>query len=237
MVGGLLLGRACQGDSPRSARLMDHRRNELPQKLVSPPQEGNAITAGPGQDGQLPVGREACSAPTRRRVPASRSPGGCFCPKAGRTIPRFASGRASHLASATRSKQDLALGLLDLALGLAGRRARRRGVRRQLRVATGPARTKALLRCARALDHHRLARGAALWATRARAPGLSHQARSAARSRAEAPAPTRYWLVRLPKEKAALAKLVTTAKALWRVEQDYGELKEELGLDHFEGRP
>ena len=49
-------------------------------------------------------------------------------------------------------------------------------------------------------------------------------------------APTRYWLARLPKKRVALAKLVATAKARWRVEQDYRELKDELGLDHFEGR-
>ena len=29
---------------------------------------------------------------------------------------------------------------------------------------------------------------------------------------------------------------VRAAKARWRVEQDYRELKEELGLDHYEGR-
>ena len=50
------------------------------------------------------------------------------------------------------------------------------------------------------------------------------------------PAPTRYWLARLPKKKVALTKLVATAKARWRVEQDYRELKDELGLDHYEGR-
>lgn len=50
------------------------------------------------------------------------------------------------------------------------------------------------------------------------------------------PAPTRYWLAHLPKRKVAFAKLVATAKARWRVEQDYRELKDELGLDHFEGR-
>ena len=49
-------------------------------------------------------------------------------------------------------------------------------------------------------------------------------------------APTRYWLARLPKKKVALAKLAATAKARWRVEQDYRELKDELGLNHFEGR-
>lgn len=50
------------------------------------------------------------------------------------------------------------------------------------------------------------------------------------------PAPTRYWLACLPKKKVALARLVATAKARWRVEQDYRELKDELGLDHYEGR-
>lgn len=56
---------------------------------------------------------------------------------------------------------------------------------------------------------------------------------------ADEPAPTRYWLARLPKKKVALAKLAATAKARWRVErveQDCRELKDELGLDHFEGR-
>src|ERR1035437_8052948 len=31
-------------------------------------------------------------------------------------------------------------------------------------------------------------------------------------------------------------RLVKTARARWRVEMDYRELKEELGLDHYEGR-
>jgi SRSO17 transposase len=29
---------------------------------------------------------------------------------------------------------------------------------------------------------------------------------------------------------------VQVAKARWKIEQDYQQLKEELGLDHFEGR-
>ena len=52
---------------------------------------------------------------------------------------------------------------------------------------------------------------------------------------AEEPAPTRYWLARLER-KLSLPKLVATARARWRVEQDYRELKDELGLDHFAGR-
>ena len=52
---------------------------------------------------------------------------------------------------------------------------------------------------------------------------------------ADEEAPTRYWLSLLP-ESLPLHELVAAAKARWRIEQDYRELKEELGLDHFEGR-
>ena len=33
-----------------------------------------------------------------------------------------------------------------------------------------------------------------------------------------------------------LRRLIRVARARWRVEMDYRELKEELGLDHYEGR-
>ena len=64
----------------------------------------------------------------------------------------------------------------------AQRRARRRSVWRQLRVAAGPApaRARPLLLRARAVDDHRLAGGTALWRACARAPGLSRQAWTAA---------------------------------------------------------
>ena len=47
--------------------------------------------------------------------------------------------------------------------------------------------------------------------------------------------PTKYWLANLPEE-TTLAELVRLAKLRWRIEQDYRELKDALGLDHFEGR-
>lgn len=47
--------------------------------------------------------------------------------------------------------------------------------------------------------------------------------------------PTDFWFSNLP-ETTALAELVGLAKMRWHVEQDYQQLKEELGLDHFEGR-
>jgi SRSO17 transposase len=49
------------------------------------------------------------------------------------------------------------------------------------------------------------------------------------------PAPIKFWLSTLPAE-LALADLVRLAKLRWRIERDYQELKDELGLDHFEGR-
>ena len=47
--------------------------------------------------------------------------------------------------------------------------------------------------------------------------------------------PTKYWLSNLPAS-IRLRKLVATAKLRWRIERDYEELKQELGLGHFEGR-
>jgi len=50
------------------------------------------------------------------------------------------------------------------------------------------------------------------------------------------PAPTQYWLADLRGEPVGLRRLVRLAKGRWRIEQDYRELKDDLGLDHFEGR-
>jgi SRSO17 transposase len=49
------------------------------------------------------------------------------------------------------------------------------------------------------------------------------------------PEPTRYVLSTLPKS-TSLRKLVATAKSRWRIERDYEELKQEIGLGHYEGR-
>jgi len=48
-------------------------------------------------------------------------------------------------------------------------------------------------------------------------------------------APIKYWLSNLA-EDIAFDKLVDIAKLRWRIERDYQELKQELGLGHFEGR-
>ena len=47
--------------------------------------------------------------------------------------------------------------------------------------------------------------------------------------------PTKYWLSDLPAD-TELKDLVRLAKMRWRIEHDYRELKDALGLDHFEGR-
>jgi SRSO17 transposase len=49
------------------------------------------------------------------------------------------------------------------------------------------------------------------------------------------PEPVKYWLASLPVD-TPLERLVGLAKLRWRVEHDYRELKDALGLDHFEGR-
>ena len=47
--------------------------------------------------------------------------------------------------------------------------------------------------------------------------------------------PTKYWLSTLP-QNIPFRDLVDAAKLRWRIERDYEELKQEVGLGHFEGR-
>lgn len=51
-------------------------------------------------------------------------------------------------------------------------------------------------------------------------------------------APCAYWMLWNPVSAAAptLRSAVHAARGRWKIEQDYRELKDELGLDHFEGR-
>jgi SRSO17 transposase len=48
-------------------------------------------------------------------------------------------------------------------------------------------------------------------------------------------APAKYWLSTLPAG-TPIATLVDTAKLRWRIERDFQDLKQEIGLDHYEGR-
>ena len=47
--------------------------------------------------------------------------------------------------------------------------------------------------------------------------------------------PTKYWLSTLPDD-IDFSELVDLAKLRWRIERDYLELKQEVGLGHYEGR-
>jgi SRSO17 transposase len=47
--------------------------------------------------------------------------------------------------------------------------------------------------------------------------------------------PTKYWLSTLPAN-ISFRQLVDVAKLRWRIERDYQELKQEVGLGHYEGR-
>jgi SRSO17 transposase len=47
--------------------------------------------------------------------------------------------------------------------------------------------------------------------------------------------PTKYWLSTVAPD-APLFEMVRLVKVRWRVERDYQEMKDELGLDHYEGR-
>ncbi len=47
--------------------------------------------------------------------------------------------------------------------------------------------------------------------------------------------PIKYWLSTVS-EKGSIEALVRLVKMRWRIERDYQEMKDELGLDHYEGR-
>jgi SRSO17 transposase len=47
--------------------------------------------------------------------------------------------------------------------------------------------------------------------------------------------PAKYWLATVPSD-MPFDRLVDLAKLRWRIERDYQELKQELGLGHYEGR-
>ena len=47
--------------------------------------------------------------------------------------------------------------------------------------------------------------------------------------------PDHYWLSTLPAD-ISLERMVDQAKLRWRIERDYLELKQEVGLGHYEGR-
>jgi SRSO17 transposase len=49
------------------------------------------------------------------------------------------------------------------------------------------------------------------------------------------PEPVKYWLSNLPAD-TSIEDLLRLGKLRWRIEHDYHELKDALGLEHFEGR-
>src|ERR1700750_4626 len=48
-------------------------------------------------------------------------------------------------------------------------------------------------------------------------------------------APTKFWLATVDHD-MPVRELVDLAKLRWRIERDYQELKQEIGLGHYEGR-
>jgi SRSO17 transposase len=48
--------------------------------------------------------------------------------------------------------------------------------------------------------------------------------------------PLKYWLADMGAQRPGMRRMARIAHSRWRIELDYRELKDELGLDHYEGR-
>ncbi len=48
--------------------------------------------------------------------------------------------------------------------------------------------------------------------------------------------PLKYWLADMGAQQPGMRRMVRIAHSRWRIELDYREMKDELGLDHYEGR-
>jgi SRSO17 transposase len=72
-------------------------------------------------------------------------------------------------------------------------------------------------------------------ALRVRAPGLEQGGWLLAEWPPDQAAPSDYWLSNLP-ERTPMVALVRLGKLRWRIEHDYRELKDALGLDHYQVR-
>src|SRR6266542_1625647 len=166
--------------------------------------------------------------PTR---PPARWTGGCFCPRSGTTTPSGAAGPTCPTASGTSRSGSWPWSCWT----------------------SWPAGAWCHRWCwptpptARSTGSG-LAWSSASWPTSCRSPAPSaptprtwHPGRGAAGALAAgrvAPGRARagqYWLANLDDD-LPLVELVRLAKLRWRVEHDYRELKDALGLDHFEGR-
>ena len=67
-------------------------------------------------------------------------------------------------------------------------------------------------------------------------PSCATRSGCCARKRRDAQRRLKYYFVNLPSSAFAAARLVRLTHQRWAIEQQYQELKTELGLDHFEGR-
>src|SRR5258708_1695465 len=66
-------------------------------------------------------------------------------------------------------------------------------------------------------------------------PGNSQRSCAGIPASARDAAPTKFWLATVDRN-MSFRGLVDLAKLRWRIERDYHDLKQEIGLEHYEGR-
>src|SRR6266540_2922248 len=193
-----------------------------------------------GRWARSPTARSACPCTPPPTRPPARSTGGCSCPSPGTTMP---SGAARPTCPPTSAyAEDVAPQTVSSTGRGRPSLPRYRQPRWSLRQLVGAAgeRVATTVSWREGADGQQLR--ARFVALRVRPAGV--RLRRATRGGelpvrwllAEwpqgEPEPVKYWLANLDDE-VPLARLVGLAKLRWRVEHDYRELKDALGLDHF----
>jgi len=144
----------------------------------------------------------------------------CRTHSVGRLSPSYPSGRGRPTSSIRRDSQHQPISAKQLALGLPKRAWRRvtwrEGTNTKLASRFAAVRIRPAHR-----DYHRSAPRPEEWCL--------------IEWPADEPEPTKYFLSTLPAT-ISHRELVDTAKLRWRIERDYQDLKQELGLGHCEGR-
>src|SRR5215210_4910302 len=237
VVGAPHVARAARAGT-RAPRRVDSRRHGVSQEGRALGRRGAAVQRHAREDRQLPGGGHRRLVDGRTRVAR-----GCGALLAGQLDRRSGAAPQGPHSRRRRLSGEVAARPAVAAAGPRGRvgghrGGRRCGLRRCHHAAAQPAAAWRTIRWQHGANPPRRAQCAAVRVTPAQDWGKQRRLAPEIWLVCERPdddADEKYFFIHLPR-RTALAQLVALAHQRWPIEQQYQQLKTELGLDHFEGR-